>query len=175
MATIVQKVSSIYYLVTLGYVLIDRPGTEQDINYQEVIGSYETLEDAKQAVEANAYRIMDNDNQYLKLYKVDLEENKLHTFYRKDLQAPIQKALKAQKEQDAKSAEKTKLELQKEGGVKKRPGRDVPALWPDVQPAGSGVALFQYLRNATGAFQSLYRCGRYLCFAIDEWQSSAHL
>lgn len=106
------SISQVYYLVALGYKLIDRPGTADDVTYLDILGNYEDLEDAKRSVEANAHLIMDNDNQYLNLYKVDLEQCKMFSFYRKNLQDPIAKALKEQKMADAKAAERTRRELE---------------------------------------------------------------
>lgn len=110
----VTRVPQVYYLVALGYTLIDRPGTADDVKYIQMLGTFENLEDAKEAIDGNAQLIADNDNQHLTLYKVDLEQNRLFTFYRKDLQEPIAKAMKYQKQRDAFAAERTKMEMEKE-------------------------------------------------------------
>src|SRR5581483_1654314 len=49
--------------------------------------------------------------------------------------------------------------------VEKRSGRDVLALRPHLRSAGGGIALFQHLRHAPGAVESIHGRGGNLCFA----------
>lgn len=90
--TLVTKTSSsepilsrLHYIVALGYIILDRPGNVDDEHYVQIIGNFESADDAKKCVEENAYMIMDNDKQYLTIYEIDLDKCKLRDFYRKDL------------------------------------------------------------------------------------------
>ena len=88
---------TIHYIVTTAYD-IELPGPDK--KYVDIIGSYESMEDAKQAINENVELIMDNDKQYLSLYKVNLEDCKVYDFYRKDLKDAVKLALEEQKEKD---------------------------------------------------------------------------
>ncbi len=88
----------LYYIVTLGFT-IELPGPDE--RFVEVVGTYESLDDAKRAVEANAGLISDNDKQFLTIHKVDLEACKVFDFYRKDLKTAVEAAQKRQREQEA--------------------------------------------------------------------------
>src|SRR5690349_8041889 len=92
----------VYYLVALGYVILDRPGVDQDENYVEMIGTFESLENAKRCVDEHANLIMDNDEQYLSIYKIDLGQCKVYDFHRSDLKGPVHETLKEQQEQQRK-------------------------------------------------------------------------
>ncbi len=112
MATFVKK---LHFIVTLGFT-IELPGPDE--KFLETVGTYETLDDAKRAVEANAGLISDNDKQFLTIHKVDLEACKVHDFYRKDLKNAVEAAQKRGREQEAKDyiealeqAEKKKQDL----------------------------------------------------------------
>lgn len=85
---------SIHYIVAASTVF-ELPGPDK--KYVEILGSYESLQDAKHAVEAHAHIIMDNDKQHLTIYKVNLEENKVYDFYRKDLTKAVEAAYAAQR------------------------------------------------------------------------------
>ena len=87
-----------HYIVTLGFT-IELPGPDE--RFLEIVGTYETLDDAKRAVEANAGLISDNDKQFLTIHKVDLEACKVFDFYRKDLKSAVDAAQKRQREQEA--------------------------------------------------------------------------
>lgn len=102
-------VPRIHYLVALGYVILDRPGEDYDEHYVEMLGSYEKLDDAKKSVEEHAGMIMDNDKQYLSIYKIDLNKCKVADFRRKDMsEAVIKRAHELQKQKD--DANKKKIQ-----------------------------------------------------------------
>ncbi len=88
----------LHYIVTLGFT-IELPGPDE--RFVEVVGTYESLDDAKRAVEANAGLISDNDKQFLTIHKVDLEACKVFDFYRKDLKTAVEAAQRRQREQEA--------------------------------------------------------------------------
>jgi|SRR6478609_6713327 len=108
----INLVPRIHYLVALGYIILDRPGENNDEHYVEMIGSFESYEDAKLSVDEHAGLIMDNDEQYLTIYKIDLNQCKVKDFYRKDLPEGVEEALREQREEDAKNATKRKRELE---------------------------------------------------------------
>lgn len=119
-------VKKLHFIVTLGFT-IELPGPDE--KFLETIGTYESLDDAKRAVEANAGLISDNDKQFLTIHKVDLEACKLHDFYRKDLRAAVDAAQKREREQEAKDyistleeAEKKKQQLI-DNAIEDRPPR----------------------------------------------------
>jgi hypothetical protein len=85
MSKVIGLVPRTQYLVALSYVILDRPGVEHDENYVEMIGNYESLDDAKKCVDEHANLILDNDAQYLSIYKVDLNQCKVYDFHRNDL------------------------------------------------------------------------------------------
>lgn len=89
---------TVYYMVGLSYN-IELPGPDK--KYVEIIGSYESLQDAKLAVEENVDLIMDNDKQYLSIYKINLDDCKIYDFYRKDLKLAVDKAFQKQKLKNA--------------------------------------------------------------------------
>lgn len=115
MATYIKK---LHYVVTIGFT-VDLPGPDE--KFLEIIGTYESLEDAKRAVNANAGLISDNDRQFLTIHRVNLEECKLHDFYRKDLKSAVAAALQKQRAQEAEDyvkslqAEAAKGDSEKEG------------------------------------------------------------
>jgi len=113
----INLVPKVHYLVSLGFVILDRPGEQYDEHYVEMIGSYESLEDAKKSVEEHAGLIMDNDEQYLTIYKVDLNECKLHDFRRKDLPKAVEKALENQKALEAAKKARQNATVNKSIGV----------------------------------------------------------
>ncbi len=92
-------IKKLHYIVTLGFT-IELPGPDE--RFLEVVGNYESLDDAKRAVEANAGLISDNDKQFLTIHKVDLDTCKVFDFYRKDLKTAVIAAQKRQREQEAK-------------------------------------------------------------------------
>lgn len=92
-----QLIPTTHYIVALSFT-IELPGPDK--KYVEIIGAYETLEDSKRSVSANANLIMDNDKQCLTIYKVNLEDNKVYDFYRKDLPEAVEEALKQQKQEN---------------------------------------------------------------------------
>lgn len=95
-----KYITKLHYIVTLGFA-IDLPGPDE--KFLEVIGTYETLKDAKRAVNANAGLISDNDKQHLTIHKVNMEDCKVYDFYRKDLKAAIQASLKAEREKEGRA------------------------------------------------------------------------
>lgn len=108
----VELVPRIHYLVALGYVILDRPGENYDEHYVEMIGSFEAFDDAKQCVDEHAGLIMDNDEQYLSIYKIDLNQCKVQDYHRADIPEAVQQALKEQKEEEAKRSAERKQRVQ---------------------------------------------------------------
>jgi hypothetical protein len=92
-----RYLSTTHFLVATS---IDFDGDGPELAYVQVVGVYESLEDAKKSVDANAGLIMDNDKQALTIYKVNLDECKVHDFHRKDLKESVKRALKEQREAD---------------------------------------------------------------------------
>lgn len=84
-----KYLSTITYLVAL---VSNVQVTGPDLRWVELIGSYESLKDAKDSVKNHALLIADNDTQCLTIYKVNLEDNKVYDFYRKDLKTAIDAA-----------------------------------------------------------------------------------
>lgn len=128
---VIPLVPRVHYLVALGYIILDRPGTKDDEHYVEIIGSYEEMEDAKLAVEANAGLIADNDEQYLTIYKIDLNQCKVYDFHRKDIPEAVERAYKKMQEGEALKKKK----LQTDGPQKSHYAENVILKKTDTQGA----------------------------------------
>src|SRR6185437_11041025 len=57
----------------------------------------------------------------------------------------------------------------------KRPGRNDASVWKHIPDSGSRTALFQYLRDATVALESLYGSSGDFCLAANESKVASYL